>query len=390
MVSKRASVGFNVGYRNDELEWRFRDPRLTSFVDTLIGVFDPITQDLPLLEEILPIIENSRLGCVIDNILGLDDLYKSQWKHLNMVNVGLEGRLETCCGIYGRFNGNYGWIAHGKYQPRGAFNGSTEFLANTLSNQGLAPSPRKNVQGHSWDVDLGVGYNLKFCCETFQIAPMLGWSYYNMNLRTYKDRAFMDLNGDINLRLFDLNIDLGELQSFGKGKAFYNAYWTGPWVGFDADYRYDCNWSLFMTFEYHYSRHIGKGHARSYNHFVASSEVIGDQPISRLPDTFAFDLYGKNRFRNHVSIQGYKVGGGINYTMNDCMYAGFKIDYYHMRKVKNGTVKVKSESYIDLLIVNAEGEEEGQRIDLNPRDSFCLSGIRWKSLRYEIEFGVNF
>lgn len=264
--------------------------------------------------------------------LKIGHLYESEWQHMNMFNLGAVGKLETYCRFYAVGKANYGWVYEGQYRPRGLLEGNGEFYEDLFSRFGLTPPGKKLAHGYAWDISAGFGY--KFSGEAFQFAPLIGWDFHDVNFHTDTYVAFTRIHNFIS--------------SAGRSKACLDAFWTGPWIGFDAAYQWDCCLSFVCDFEYLYSRLHGNGRVNSCDLIKAAHDF-----------DFTFDAV--NHFRLRSNFQGIFIGGGVNYNVTDCTYLGFHVDYWHMQKTGHGTVCHK-----------------------------VLRYMQWNSLRYELAVGAIF
>ncbi len=386
---REASAEFRLGTRTDDFEWRFRD----NSVDGVLGVIDPLISYFDEeAGDIATFLNGTPVACVINKLLGFNNNYKSHWRKMRMVNLGFEGKIDTNCCVYARGTANYGWIADGTYQPRGYYEGNGELFENLLSDFGLAPSADKKVRGSVWDVSGGIGYNFRLACDTFEFAPLVGWSYHNVHFRTDRYRNFTELFGQLNevLEQADLG-DLGIVAFTSESRARYNSYWTGPWIGFDTVYNWDCRLSLVCSFQYHYARQNGKGNVRSYDQYFQSEEVdfhFDDFAVGSSADDYgrlAFD--SDAHFNTRVNLRGYFIGGGINYNLNDCYYAGFHVDYWNMRKVQEGHVRVETDAHE--FTAGFSSTSDFRDDQLSERD-ICLNYMKWTSLRFNLVVGVNY
>jgi hypothetical protein len=386
---REAKAELNLGIRTDDFRWKFTDNNVKSVLSNVNTLASVLGNDISNLIQGL---DTTPVGCLLNSAFNFTNNYESHWRKLRMANIGLEARIDTDCCFYGRVKGNYGWVCDGQYEPQGAFKYNSEFFNETLADYGLSTPACKRAKGDVWDISGGIGYNFRYCCDTFQIAPLVGWYYNNVHFHTDNYKNFTVLSGDINQNLRIDNVgelpDLGFFAADGRSRARHNASWTGPWIGFDTSYNWDCRLTLLASFQYNYVRQTGSGKIYTSNTYTISdtvpSEFIDFDALSE--DSIGIKYSVENRFKSRVNMRGIFIGGGFNYEINDCWYTGFHIDYWNLRKSQSGDLKLSSDG--TLLVAGIIGDNTPRTY--TDRQHKCLSFMKWNSLRFNVVIGANF
>ncbi len=229
-----SSIEVGVGYRRDELKWK-------THAD-FFGSSDSSYSD-----------SSSPFGVQSD----------LKWKNLKIWQIEARGEYVTCDNIYLRASGDYGWIVSGK-------NTDSDFFDFNEESQFEFSRTHAKTKGHVYDADVAVGYQFKLCDDSFSITPLVGYSWKGQHL---KDRHLRFASG------FPLVFDGSEstrqsysdsyysdyysysdssYSSGGRLNSRYHTRWNGPFIGFDLNYRFWCDWSLFLDYEYHFATYHAK------------------------------------------------------------------------------------------------------------------------------------
>lgn len=192
-----------------------------------------------------------------------------EWKNLNIWQIEARGQYVTCDNIYLRANGDYGWITSGKNHDRD-FLGFDDYSDYEFSHS------RSDTKGHVYDAKIAVGYQFKLCDDSFSISPLIGYSWHGQHLKDdhlnfsgdyYSDtEAFVSSDSYSDSSYSDYYFETygsyyyDSYSSFGGTNARYNTRWNGPFLGFDFDYRFWCDWTLFGSYEFHWARFHAKAH----------------------------------------------------------------------------------------------------------------------------------
>lgn len=275
-----ASLEIGAGYRQDRLEWKTRNRCHSSdrcSESSGISYHSCFSSD-----------ETLNNG---DDVQGrpLSGRSKVKWRNLNIWEIEGRGKYVTCDNIYLRANGDYGWITSGKnhdsdhreFGRRGERDGADEgFDYNSGSDFEFARS-HSRARGHVYDARLAVGYEFRLCDCSLALVPLVGYSWHGQHIR---DRHLKQ-------RCFDENFDqdqdfvfadgrsgggssdesgssctnnyesfFGSSSGSGRDNSRYHTRWDGPFIGFDFDYRFWCDWTLFGTYEFHWAEYHARGH----------------------------------------------------------------------------------------------------------------------------------
>ncbi len=427
---REKSLELNVGYRRDYLHWKFKDPSVQFFQSLIPFGVGLLSADISNLKGSFSVAPNriitednaggailGLLGAIDENVLSLNDTYRSQWKDLRMINVGGIARAVTCGDFYGRFSGNYGYVCDGKYKPSGIYAGNREFIDDLLSTCGLAGPAKKRAKGHVWDVSGALGYQMSFCDCDFKFTPLLGYAYHDTDFDTecgcHNTASGAFLGGIFDFSDFSDAVDIGEqLVIHGKSKADYSSYWTGPYLGFDSTYQWDCNLNLFLNFEYHWAAYRANGSVKNFRTIEFGSEqgeiISGPFSVVELSSqrqvipelllsSISSDIEHCATYKHHACARGLFLGIGANYNICDCWWAGIKFNWMDWRTHKHGRIEFKSETQIlldtftDTEFSDIEFDEEE---DFALRSLFCkdarLKSVHWNSYRIELTVSRSF
>lgn len=191
-----------------------------------------------------------------------------KWKNLNIWEIEARGKYVTCDNIYLRANADYGWITSGKNRDSDHrfFDGDDYYGYGYESEFEFARSHSK-TRGHVYDARIAIGYEFKLCDCSLGIAPLVGYSWHGQHLRDrhlrqhfcFDDYTDYDFTyGDYSFS--DYESFYGSYGSYGRNNSRYHTRWNGPFIGFDFDYRFWCDWTLFGTYEFHWAEYHARGH----------------------------------------------------------------------------------------------------------------------------------
>lgn len=327
-----SSLEIGVGYRRDKIEWGTRADLRGS-------------------------------GC---NSYGSDSYYSSpfgvrsdlEWKNLHIWQIEAKGEYVTCDNIYLRASGDYGWIHSGKNRD------SDFFTFTDCSDQEFSRTHAK-TRGHVYDADIAVGYQFKLCDDSFSLTPLIGYSWKGQHLRDSHlrfDSCYGEFDSPPEARShscdycssYSYSDSCGcDYSSYGCLNSRYHTRWNGPFVGFDLNYRFMCNWAFFLDYEYHWAQY----------HAKANWNLRRD-----LPDGF-----------HHRSKRAYGnvLDFGVKWDFCDCWYVALKGGFQWF-EAKHGHDRA--------LIA------EGSIGDINTKCfvSQPLKHVKWHSESISLDFGMAF
>lgn len=206
-------LNFEAGYRRDNLTWRLEAPSCD------------------------PIFETS-----------------SHFKDLDIFQIGLSGRTNLGCNLYGRASASWGWILDGDFEDSTKLFVSFSEISE-IDNIEFSAEDKNIVDGRFVvDLDVAIGYPFYFCDCTVSLAPVVGYSFNEQNL-CIEDEV---------------------TNSFGSSGGFffprsgddcccskYVSRWYGPFIGVDFEYRAAECLSIYAQLEYHWAQFNGKRHAHN-------------------------------------------------------------------------------------------------------------------------------
>jgi hypothetical protein len=293
-------VGF--GYRTDELKWK-----------TQVG-----------------------------SVVGLDGVQSHlKWKNLNIWQVEAKGEYVTCDNIYLRATGDYGWIVSGKNK-----------YSTTIGSESPVEVAHSKTRGHVYDVDVAIGYQFKLCDDSFAVTPVVGYSWKAQHLK-HRHWNFGGVTVDTPIASSSSSSDDDSSSSSSGAKhGRLNTRWNGPFVGVDFDYRIDCEWSLFLGYEFHFAKY----HARApWN--VDSSLVHG------------FNHRAKRAY-------GHDLDFGVKWDVSDWTIAlKGGLQFFHAKRGRQRALV----SEIEIV-----------GVDTKTYGSIPLRHVKWGSASVSVDVGMAF
>lgn len=273
-----SSLEVGVGYRQDRIEWKTSANLDESYSGSYYGSYYGSSysggsyNDYEDVDLYVPTGISSHL----------------KWKNLSIWQIEAKGKYVTCDNLYLRANADYGWVTSGKntdadYISLGldddaySYYSDYYYSGSSYSNYGeeFARSKSK-VSGQVYDVKIAVGYQFKWCDDSFAISPLVGYSWHGQHLKDkHLEQEYYTLADDVDTTsarsyysdysYSDYSYSSGSYYySYGGEHSSYHTRWNGPFVGFDFDYRFGCGceaeWELFGTYEFHWATFNAKGH----------------------------------------------------------------------------------------------------------------------------------
>lgn len=270
-------VSFEAGYRRDNLSWRSNYPSNNPFFST-----------------------------------------STRFKDLDIFQLGLEGRTTLGCNFYIRGNAYWGWILDGDYNR----SISTYFSPDYSSSGYNDPNLKIGLSDHRttviddkyvFGILGGVGYPFYFCDCSLILAPVIGYSYDEQNIRV-DDEGF-------NLTESDGCVFAASTGQHRCCRETFISRWYGGFVGLDFNYRpwNEC-FNVYAEVEYHFGHFRGK---RSHN-----PEVNYEQrnPSSKNATGWAFEIGADYDLSEcwavglNVRFQGWNASRHHHYNSDDSDY----------------------------------------------------------------------
>lgn len=253
-------VSFEAGYRRDTIDWRTRFPSDDPFLRT-----------------------------------------STRFKDLDIFQIGVHGRSTLGCNFYVRGSAYWGWILDGDFRrhaevdfsPGSIFSGPGDF------EFGFSDRFRSTIDDqYVFGIGAAVGYPFYFCDCTLVLAPVIGYSFDEQNVRV-DDRIFA--------------FDGFDSYGFGSGgseccRHTFISRWYGPFVGVDFDWR-PCNscFNVWAELEYHWGSFRGKTNNLNYDE----------------SGFFGFDR--RNRHSNDA--QAWVFAAGFDYDLCNCWTIGLSVKF---------------------------------------------------------------
>lgn len=274
----RSSVQFGAGYRHDDLSWNFKIPNC-----------DPIF--------------SSRL----------------HFKDIHILEIGVAAQ-STCDCVYLRGLASFGWILDGTFTERFKED-ITRFTSNIQECheiENLREARTRAILDGRYVVNLNaaIGYPIYFCNCTLELAPVVGYSYREENIRleqntraTFRDHLRSSSSSSCGISSSEssssdecnrgrLGLDLCKCND-----EHFVTRWWGPYLGLDLNYTpCDC-WAIYASIEGHWAQFKGR---RQTNSGFCS-----------------FDDFSQSTRHAH----GFILRAGANYDICDCWFVGLNASY---------------------------------------------------------------
>ncbi|PIQ83103.1 MAG: hypothetical protein COV76_00105 [Candidatus Omnitrophica bacterium CG11_big_fil_rev_8_21_14_0_20_64_10] len=149
------------------------------------------------------------------------------WSDLDIAWIRVDGDHEIEDLLTARFYFDYGWVTDGR-------NRDSDYNTDNRQDE-FSRSDNRSDRGTVMDASVGIGYPFSFWKARFRVAPMLGYSYHEQDLRITDGFQSIPATG-----------------SFGGLNSAYEAVWYGPWSGLDVGWQLTDKLSLMAQAEYHW------------------------------------------------------------------------------------------------------------------------------------------
>lgn len=246
-------INFEAGYRRDTIDWRHRLPSNDPFVSSSV-----------------------------------------KFEDLDIFQIGVNGRSTIGNNFYVRGSAYWGWILDGDFKSSfRTFNDPEGYVCGDNLRCGWSDSQRTTVDDkYVFGVSGAIGYPFFFCDCTMLIAPVIGYSFDEQNIRA-DDRGF-DFNNEY--------CGLGQKDG-GCCRNTFISRWYGPYVGVDFDWRpWNSCFNLWGELEYHWGSFRGK---RSHHN--------------------GFTLDDQNRRSNNA--RAWVFAAGLDYDLCNCWTVGLSVKF---------------------------------------------------------------
>lgn len=202
---------------------------------------------------------------------------QEQWDRLSISVIEANGAIyyeETF--LLADFN--YGWVCRGNHR----------FKNIDLPTKHTLQSFTSKTKGDVWDFSAGIGYQFNFCKCRYILAPVLGFSYHQQEL---KNHHYHDLFLDSPL----------------VGRSRFTYHFCGPFVGLIFAHQWNADWQLYLDYRFHWIRFRANVH-----------QDIGF-------------IIKNHRTKSHLENE---VTLGTNYIFCENWLAGFKVNYRNLNTTK--------------------------------------------------------
>lgn len=249
-------VSFEAGYRRDSIDWRHRFPSNEPFVKSNV-----------------------------------------KFEDLDIFQIGVHGRSTLGCNFYVRGSAYWGWILDGNFKRNfDTYFSPEESCENNgfrfgLSDHKCSTADDKYVFGISG----AIGYPFYFCDCSMLLAPVIGYSFDEQNVRV-EDEGF---NFD------DFSSECCFFRN-REGHCCRNTFisrWYGPFVGIDFDWHpWNSCFNLWAELEYHWGNFRGKR-----SHFN--------------------EHFFEDRNRHSNNVRAWVFSAGLDYDLCNCWTVGFSVKF---------------------------------------------------------------
>jgi len=157
-------------------------------------------------------------------------LSELSWEDIQSFQVGAEAEIvkpyrdRVSTVLLGR--ASYGWIVAGDNQDSD-YAGNNRTLEWSRSNNDAGA-------GHVFDLEGGVGIRFGLADERWSLMPQLGYAYYEQGLTMRDGYQTLSDPGIASSGGFPSPLPVGPFPGLDST---YLAWWSGPWLGLQADYR---------------------------------------------------------------------------------------------------------------------------------------------------------
>jgi len=299
-------VTFEAGYRRDNIEWKSHFP----------------SHD--------PIVEGS-----------------TKFKDLDIFQIGVGARATICRNVYVRGNAYWGWILDGDFERKASVNISVpSYLIDEDVHVGFFDSHKSTVDDqYVFGLSAAVGYPFYFCDCTMAIAPVIGYSFDEQNVRAH----------DRDIRLFE---SYGDEEGGCCDRTFISR-WYGGLVGLDFDW-HPCNacFNIWAQVEYHWGSFRGKT-SHGFDEYYDFDSVL-------------------TRDRHSHRATAWLFAAGFEYDLCNCWVVGLSVkfqDWSAHRHHRNCFEESSSYGEFDIA-----SRCDGRASDSN----------KWRSYAINLNFGRDF
>jgi hypothetical protein len=294
---------FEAGYRHDSLDWSVQTPK-----------HDPQIK------------------------VGTD------FKDVNILQVGVKGRANIGCNVYARGSFDWGYVLDGTAKNKTRiFATPDQSRDNQAVDASLLLSSCSELNDRFvLDADLAIGYPFYFCDCQASIAPVVGYSFNEQYFEAdANSRVILDSCG------FDEFLTDAPLYSNNK----FISKWYGAFIGLDFKYDPGTCWDTYASLEYHWANNKTK-------HHNVTGLGIGDC------------------WNRHYNGRGYLFNMGFSYDLDHCWSVGLDFTYRDFTAHRHGSFGHDAASEF-LALVNSSSDDSSSSSDSFSDD--YKSSNKWRS-----------
>ncbi len=278
-----------------------------------------------------------------------DPLFRGEqkFKNLDIFQIGVNGRTTLGCNLYVRGDAYWGWILDGCFRDKETVRTFDEDYYYSYSDDcGCGGQDGRLFYSRSlvddkyvYGINGAIGYPFFFCDCSAVLAPVIGYSFDEQNVRV-NDRGFNFCNNED-----------------GCCHQPFVSRWYGPFVGVDLNYRpnNEC-WSLFAEIEYHWGQFTGRSRGNN-------------------------DAFGRDHLRAK-NARSWVCSIGADYDICDCWTVGFSLKFQDWTASKHHRGTLNS----DIL--------ELTNVDTYANSGGCCdrsaSSYKWHSYAINLTVGHHF
>lgn len=262
---------------------------------------------------------------------------KSKFEDLDIFQLGLQARTTLGCNFYLRGSAYFGWILDGDFKEVARTN-SFYGASNYGGGCGFTSNNRNTIDDrYVYGIAAAIGYPFYFCDCSMALAPVIGYSYDQQNIR---------LDGSVTT-LYRSDYGIGACRDDCCCTHKFTNRWYGPFVGVDFLYRpYGGCWDLYADLEYHWGNNSARRGLSDYND-------------------------GDHRNLTSHNARAWVFAAGADYAFDDCWTAGVSVKFQDWRAHKNRHYR-----YNDEYAGSSSGE-----------DTRIKHSSKWRS--YAVNFTVG-
>lgn len=165
-------------------------------------------------------------------------LSELKWRGLNSLEILWKGTYLFDYNLFVKGNAGYTHAFNGEVRD-------SDYLADHRRKE-FSRAYSKARNSFMYDVSGAVGFFFCALNGALEAIPLLGYSYHSQHLRMSRGHQL----------IAPIESLLGSIKGLDSS---YKARWSGPWIGVDLNYRYNCDLSLLFSYEFHFAHYNANG-----------------------------------------------------------------------------------------------------------------------------------